>query len=107
MFKCKKYNGTRLMLTQKDTAHLAHLARLTLTDEELKKYTTQLDETITAVKNLETLHSSPKSVHGFNLTNMAREDSIDTSHSLSQEQALLNTPKTQEGYVVVDKIMEE
>ncbi len=49
------------ILTRKDILHLAKLSQLQLSDEQVKKYETQIAETLEYVKNLDELDTS--SVH--------------------------------------------
>lgn len=48
----------RKQLTRADILHLAKLANLQVTDEEIDKYLSQLEETIDYVENLNELNTS-------------------------------------------------
>lgn len=90
-----------------DVSHVAKLANLPLTEEEKKKFETQLTETLDYVNQLEeidTKNVEPTSqVTG--LENVTREDVV--TPSMSQEEALKNAKSTYKGFFKVPAIMEE
>ncbi len=91
-----------------DIKHLAKLAKLPLNDAEEKKYSQSLDsiiELVSKLKSISTENVLPTSqVTGQ--VNVFRDDEIDTSRVLTQEEALSNAKKTKNGYFVVPKILE-
>ncbi len=92
-----------------DVKHVAKLAKLKLTPEEEKKLAPQLAKILDYVSHLTkvpTDNVEPTSqVTG--LTNILREDEIDVSRMLTQEQALSNAPAIHNGFVKVKAILEE
>lgn len=94
-------------LTKKDIAHLANLSQLSLTEDEKAKIGDQLNETLQYVANLDDLDTSTvhAASHVSGKTNTFREDVIDRSLMLTQEQALSNAKKKKNGYFVVEKIL--
>ncbi len=83
-------------VTKKDVKHVADLSNLVLTEEEITKFTPQLDKIIEFVSTLNEVDTSnvePTS-QTTGLTNILREDVAKSDNSLSQEEALSNT----EGY---------
>lgn len=90
-----------------DVKHIAKLANLTLTDDEIKKFEKQLSETLEYVeqlKEVDTKNVEPVSqVTG--LENISSEDKA--LPSLTQEDALKNGKKTHNGLFIVDAILEE
>ena len=79
-----------MKISKKEVEHVAHLARLNLTDEELEKMTGQLDNILSYVTKLDELDTSlvvPTS-HVFSVSNAFREDV--EKESLSQAEALKN-----------------
>ncbi|EKD86171.1 MAG: Glutamyl-tRNA(Gln) amidotransferase subunit C [uncultured bacterium] len=88
-----------------DIAKVAKLANLPLTDEEKKKFESQLGETIQYIEGLNEVDTEgiePTSqVTG--LENVLREDEI--KPSLSQEQALSNAKSTHNGFFKVKGIL--
>lgn len=89
-----------------DISHVAKLANLPLTDEEKKKFESQLEETIQYIEGLNEVDTEgiePTSqVTG--LENVLREDEI--KPSLSQEQALSNAKSTHNGLFKVKGILD-
>lgn len=86
---------------------VAALARLDLTDEELKTYGQQLTQILDYVKvldevNLEDVDPMP---HAVDLKNVLRED--ERRPSLPREAALQNAPKTDGQYFQVPQILEQ
>lgn len=90
-----------------DVSHVAKLANLPLTDGEKKKFSKQLEETLTYIENLneiETKNVEPTSqVTG--LENVLRED--EPSSSLSQEEVLKNAKSTHNRFFKVKAILDE
>ncbi len=88
-----------------DIKHVAKLANLTLSEEEEKKFSTQLEETVNYIEGLDEVNTddvSPTSqVTG--LENITREDEV--KPSLSQEEALSNAKSTHNGFFRVKGIL--
>lgn len=98
-----------IKLDKKEILHLAHLARLQLTDAEIEKIGTQLTQTIDYIKNLDELDTSntlpTNSV--VDLKNVMYEDGEQSEISLSPQDAIKNAKKTKDNEFVVERIMEE
>jgi len=64
------------VLSSDEIKHLAKLANLPLSDEEIKKYSKQLEETIEYVENLKELDTknTPPTSHTVNLKDIFFED---------------------------------
>lgn len=80
-------------VTKNDVKHIADLSNLTLTDEEIAKFTPQLDKIIEFVATLsevDTENVEPTS-QTTGLTNVLREDVVKSENSLTQDEALSNT----------------
>ncbi|MBP7118921.1 Asp-tRNA(Asn)/Glu-tRNA(Gln) amidotransferase subunit GatC [Candidatus Woesebacteria bacterium] len=96
-------------LSREDVLHLAVLANLPLSDQEIDTYTNQLGhivEHFTELKEIDTEHTQPTSqVTG--LIDVTRPDAIDTTRILTQEEALSGTENTENGYIVVDYVFED
>lgn len=74
-------------LTKKDVKHVADLSNLTLTDEEIAKFTPQLDKIIEFVATLSEVDTDgvePTS-QTTGLSNVLREDEIKTENILPSE----------------------
>ena len=91
-----------------DVKHIAQLANLTLTDEEIPKFEKQLSDILTYIETLNKLDTEQvePTYQVTGLTNVLREDS-NPQKSLSQEEALKPAHKKHDGYFVVDQILEE
>ncbi len=79
-------------ITKKAVEHVANLARLTLSDEDLDVMTGQLNTILSYVDKLGELDTSKikPTTHVFSVTNAFREDRV--TESLSQEESLANAP---------------
>lgn len=94
-------------LTKEEIIHLAKLANLHLTEEEIKKYQQQLGETLDYIKNLEELSTEkvePTS-QVTDLENVFFEDGVDNLRGLSQEEVLKNTKNKKNSLFVVKRIL--
>jgi aspartyl-tRNA(Asn)/glutamyl-tRNA(Gln) amidotransferase subunit C len=92
-------------ITKKDVEHVAHLARLSLNEEEKERFTKHLDSILTFSKKLDELDTEgvqPTS-HMLSLTNVVREDQV--RPSLSVEDALKNTAEHRENQVKVPSVL--
>lgn len=90
-----------MKLTRKDVEHVAHLARLNLSEDELSKMTEQLDNILSYVDKLDELDTDgiEPTTHAFSISNAFREDKI--KESLSQEESLKNCcEKNNEAFIV-------
>lgn len=87
--------------------HIARLANLTLTDEEIKKFEKQLSEVLEYVKKLEEVDTKDiiETSQVTGLENIFREDKASTS--LSQEDALSNAPSTHNNFFQVKGILDQ
>ncbi len=92
-----------------DVKHVAKLANLPLTETEEKKFTSQFSETlktIAVINELDTTGVSP-TFQVTGLTNVSREDKIDTNRILKQSQVLDQSPASYQGFIVVPSIFNE
>jgi aspartyl-tRNA(Asn)/glutamyl-tRNA(Gln) amidotransferase subunit C len=93
------------MIEKKDVEYVAWLARLELSEEEKERFTHQLGQVLEhaeKIKSLDTSEVEPTS-HVVPLLNVLRDDRV--SQSLSQEEALSNAPREEEGYFMVPRIL--
>ena len=94
------------ILTKDDILHVAKLAKLKLTEEEIEKYLGQLSavvEYINKLNELDTKNIVPIS-HITGLTNVFKEDGLKNKRQLTQESALKNAKSTKNGYIKVKAI---
>lgn len=86
--------------------HVAHLARLAITEEEADRFTQQLDKIITyaeQLNELDTENVEPTS-HVLDIKNVLREDKA--KPGLPNEEVLKNAPDHQDGQIKVPPIIE-
>lgn len=100
--------GDRKMehLTKEDVKHVAHLARLAVTDEETEKYQTELNELIDLAKKLQEVDTegiAPTS-HTLYVENVFRND--ERRPSPDRNEALKNAPDHQDGQFKVPSVLE-
>ena len=90
-----------------DVAHLARLARLSLTDEELDHFGDQLGGILAAVSRIGDLDTAdvPPTSHALAITNVAREDVV--RPGLTQDEALAAAPAAEDGRFRVPRILGE
>ncbi|MFA6171134.1 MAG: Asp-tRNA(Asn)/Glu-tRNA(Gln) amidotransferase subunit GatC [Patescibacteria group bacterium] len=93
-------------LTKKEIEHIAKLARLDLTEEELKKYGGQLEGIlgyIDMLKEVDTTGVEP-TAQVTGLENMLREDKIEEWDKAEVEAALKDSPDCEGRFVKVKKV---
>ena len=89
-----------------DISHVARLARLALSDEELELYREQLGVILdhaARVQAIDTSGVTPKA-HPLGFVNAFREDEVEPS--LDREEVLAQAPEARDGYFVVPPAME-
>jgi aspartyl-tRNA(Asn)/glutamyl-tRNA(Gln) amidotransferase subunit C len=94
-------------ITRDEVAHLARLARLELTDDELDHFAGQLDVILGAVARVTEVAADdiPPTSHALPLTNVTRPD--ETRPGLTAEQALAGAPAAEQGRFRVPRILGE
>ncbi|RMF94067.1 MAG: Asp-tRNA(Asn)/Glu-tRNA(Gln) amidotransferase subunit GatC [Nitrospinota bacterium] len=95
------------MIDREAVEHVATLARLALSEEEMEKFTHQLSDILTYVNKLNELDTSnvePTS-HVLTIQNVFREDQVRPSIPITE--ALANAPEAAHRYFKVPKIIEE
>lgn len=90
-----------------DVDHVAKLANLSLTQEEKKLFQKQLEEILAYVSKLNEVNTEKVEPIGHitGLENVTRED--EAAPSLSQEDAIVQAPKTHSGFIKVEAILEQ
>lgn len=93
------------VISKKDVEHVALLARLELSDAEKETFTVQLGAILEHAANIQKLNTAniPPTAHIAPLNNVLREDK--NSKCLTNEEALSNAPKKEDGGFVVPKIV--
>jgi len=94
-------------ISREEVAHLAHLARLAVTDEELGTFAGQLDVILQAVARIGEVAAAdiPPTSHSVPLTNVLRDDVV--VPCLLREDALAGAPDAQDGRFRVPRILDE
>lgn len=94
-------------LTRDEVAHLAHLARLDVTDAELDRYAGQLDVILHSVAAVASVADQdiPGTSHAVPLVNVYREDVV--RPGLTQQEALAMAPAADLGRFRVPQILGE
>jgi aspartyl-tRNA(Asn)/glutamyl-tRNA(Gln) amidotransferase subunit C len=94
-------------ITREEVAHLARLARLELTAEELDHFAGQLDDIIGAVARVADVADEdvPPTSHPLPLTNVMRQDEI--RPGLTSQQALSGAPAEEQQRFKVPRILGE
>ena len=96
-----------MSITRDEVAHLARLARLALSEDELAQMAGQLDAILGAVARVTEVASDdvPPTSHAVPLTNVLREDVV--TDCLTPEQALSGAPAAEDGRFRVPRILGE
>ncbi|PLS05656.1 Asp-tRNA(Asn)/Glu-tRNA(Gln) amidotransferase subunit GatC [Neobacillus cucumis] len=90
-----------------EVKHVANLARLAVTEEEVEKFTKQLDKIITFAEQLNELDTEnvKPTYHVLDMKNVLREDV--PQKGLPREEVLKNAPEHQDGQIKVPSILGE
>ena len=90
-----------------DVKHVAQLANLTMSDQELKKFETQLEEILKYVDKLKEVDTDGVEITSqvTGMQNITREDI--SKPSLTQEEATSGTNSKHNGMFEVKQILEE
>lgn len=94
-------------ISRDEVAHLAKLARLAVTDDELDTFVGQLDVILDSMATVSEVAGEdvPPTSHAVPLTNVFRNDEV--REGLTQEQALAGAPAAEEGRFRVPRILGE
>lgn len=96
------------MITIADTEHIARLSALSLSENDIVRLTSQLEEIAayaSVLKELDTSKTEPPS--SVKLSELRTDDVIYPGGSLSKEEILINTPAFSNGYISVPKIISD
>jgi len=97
------------IITQDDVSHVAKLANLKLSPQQLQKFHPQLESILEYVKLVQAAPTQQveETSQTTGLTNVWREDIVDSTRTFTQDQALSNAHAQHNGYFVVPAIFEE
>jgi aspartyl-tRNA(Asn)/glutamyl-tRNA(Gln) amidotransferase subunit C len=94
-------------ISRADVEHVARLARLHLTDDEIDRMRTQLSNILDAIETLrdvDTSHVGP-TASVIQLENVMRDDAV--TQPMSREAALANAPLRDDPFLRVPTVLEE
>ena len=96
-----------MAITRDEVAHLARLARLAVTDDELDTFARQLDVILGAVARVAEVAADDivPTTHAVPLTNVLRPDEV--RPSLPREKVLAAAPAAEDGRFRVPRILED
>jgi aspartyl-tRNA(Asn)/glutamyl-tRNA(Gln) amidotransferase subunit C len=94
-------------LRREDVAHVAKLARLTMSESELDKFTVQLGQVLDHASDMNALDLDGvvATVHPFGLINVVRPD--DVRPCLDHDAVMAMAPDAQDGRFAVPRILGE
>ena len=95
-----------MKLSREEVVHIALLARLGLSEEELDKFREQLSNILENFEVLQQVDTTdvPPTAYPIPLENVSRKD--ETSPSLDQSKILANAPREEEGWFRVKAVLE-
>ena len=94
-------------ISRDDVAHVARLARLELTSDELERFTDQLGAVLEHARDVEALdvHDVPPTSHPLPLRNVLRDDEV--RPSLDRDEVLAAAPSVEDGRFRVPPVLGE
>jgi len=94
-------------ISRDDVAHVARLARLDLTEDELERFTGQLGAVLEHAADIASLDIAdvPPTAHPLPLKNVLREDT--PVASVDRDEVLAQTPAAEDGRFKVPRILGE
>ncbi len=95
------------MITQKDLTHIGWLARLELSEKDKEEYAPKLNPVLDYFSELDEVDTEgvEPMYHVLELSNVFREDELNTKGSLDQNEALSNAPNSQDGFFKAPRMM--
>ncbi|KKT55486.1 MAG: Aspartyl/glutamyl-tRNA(Asn/Gln) amidotransferase subunit C [Candidatus Collierbacteria bacterium GW2011_GWB1_45_35] len=97
----------KVIVTPEEVKKIAKLAHLKLQDSEVELFAGQFTETVDVINQLNEIDTSEVAAtyQVTGLSNITREDIVDTTRILPQETALREVIRTHEGFFVVPRII--
>lgn len=92
------------MITRKEVEHVAKLARLELSEEQIGKYTEQFSNILDYFNQLSEVNTEnvEPMAHAIPMVNVMREDKVKLPYS--RDEILANAPLEEDGFFKVPKI---
>jgi aspartyl-tRNA(Asn)/glutamyl-tRNA(Gln) amidotransferase subunit C len=96
-----------MQLSREEVLHVARLARLALSDDEVSRFGAQLSAILGHAARVSEVAADdvPPTSHALPLANVFREDEV--RDCLPQEKALSTAPEVEDGRFKVPRIIEE
>ncbi|MEA3463538.1 MAG: Asp-tRNA(Asn)/Glu-tRNA(Gln) amidotransferase subunit GatC [Patescibacteria group bacterium] len=97
-----------MKLTKKQIKHIAKLARLELTEKELKIYGSQLSDVLNYIDQLQKVNVADvePTAQVTGLANVFREDKVEEWDKQEAENALKQAPELEDRQVKVKRVLE-
>ena len=94
-----------MAISREDVLHVSQLARLELSEDEIEKIPGRLDKILGYISKLNELDTEgvPPTAHVLDITNVFREDAVDTTPIEGMEQM---APDFDRGHFRVPKVIE-
>jgi len=97
----------KIMISEQDVKHIAKLARLGLTQNEIRKFQKELSSILNYIEKLKEVDISkaePTS-HPIEVKNVMRDDEVRSTKSEVRKKIMDLAPETKEGYLKVKSIL--
>lgn len=97
-----------MKLSKKEIQHIANLARLDLTDKELKIYGSQLSDILNYINQLQKVNTDEvePTAQVTGLENVMREDKVEEWANDERDSALEQAPDKEKRFVKVKRVLE-
>lgn len=97
------------LLTVEEVKHVAKLAKLNLTDKQIKNFSQQLSQVISYMSKIQKLETNSviETSQVTRLENVFREDLVEKERMLRQKEVLANSKRNYKGYFVTEAVFEE
>ena len=95
-----------MAISEKEVKHVANLAKLSFTDDELKDFTVQLGKIIDMVELLDEVDTEgvPFTSNVVDVINVMRED--EAAEGWNRDELMKNVPESEDGFIKVPAIMD-
>ena len=105
--RAPKVDWPVMAITREQVLHVAKLARLALSDDEVEKFRRQLSLILEHAERVMAVAADdvPPTAHALRLSNVFREDVVEPC--LPPEKALSTAPEAEQGRFKVPRIIEE
>ncbi len=96
------------LVTGDDVVKIAKLANLKVQESQVQLFADQFNQTVDVINQLNEVDTQgvAQTYQVNNLINVSREDTVDTSRMLTQEQALSQAKQTNNGFFVVKRVID-